>query len=137
MEDLWLVDKVSRHENYTAKYAKFFLLCDWLYSMWYEVNPDIPLGLTLYQGYMCLPTGVMGKKMTVSFLAPILYLNTLRAETLRSARRLVYLPTASLAEVLNLIQGFANDAQLYTSFSPNNDLEIADTSARFKGDCEI
>ena len=105
--------------------------------MWYEVNPDIPLGLTLYQGYMCLPTGVMGKKMTVSFLAPILYLNTLRAETLRSARRLVYLPTASLAEVLNLIQGFANDAQLYTSFSPNNDLEIADTSARFKGDCEI
>ena len=84
---------------------------------------------------MCLPMGVMGKRVTVSFLAPILYLNTLRAETLRSARRVV--PTASLAEVLNLIQGFANDTQLYTSFSPNNDLELADTSAEFQDDCEI
>lgn len=73
--------------------------------------------------------------MTVSFLAPIPYLNTLRAETLRSTRRVV--PTASLAEVLNLIQGFANDTQLYTSFLPNNDLELADTSAKFKDDCEI
>ena len=76
-----------------------------------------------------------GEKMTVTFLAPILYLKTLRAETLRSARRVV--PTASLAEVLNLIQGFANDTQLYTSFSPNNDLELADTSAEFQDDCEI
>ena len=76
-----------------------------------------------------------GEKMTVTFLAPILYLKTLRAETLRSARRVV--PTASLAEVLNLIQGFANDTQLYTSFTPNNDLELADTSAEFQDDCEI
>ena len=83
------------------------------------VNPDIPLGLSLYQGYMCLPMGVMGKRVTVSFLAPILYLNTLRAETLRSALRVV--PTASLAD---------------TSFSPNNDLELGDTSAKIQDDCE-
>ena len=87
--------------------------------MVWGVNPDIPLGLSLYRGYMCLPMGVMGKKVTVSFLAPILYLNTLRAETLRSARRVV--PTASLAD---------------TSFSPNNDLELGDTSAKIQDDCE-
>ena len=60
-----------------------------------------------------------GEKMTVTFLAPILYLKTLRAETLRSARRVV--PTASLAD---------------TSFSPNNDLELGDTSAKIQDDCE-
>ena len=69
-----------------------------------------------------------GEKITVS-LAQMWHASSLFPRTNS-------VPAASLAEVLNLIQGFANDTQLYTSFSPNNDLELADTFAKFQDTCE-
>ena len=79
--------------------------------MVWGVNPDIPLDLSLYGSDM--------EESDSLFPCTYSYLNTLRAESLRSARRVV--PTASLAD---------------SSFSPNNDLELADTCAKVQDDCE-